>query len=172
MTVYNSEEYVLDSIESILNQTYENFEFIIIDDLSDDKSNLIIENLKDKRILTHDSDNRDRVLWKHENGKQPTVLLTPSMSEGVDLKGDKARFQILCKVPYPYLGDKLVKKRMNKWRWWYPLQTAKTVVQSVGRSIRSMDDHAVTYILDSDWERFYYRNKNMFPKDFRSCLKG
>ena len=130
------------------------------------------ENLKDKRILTHDSDNRDRVLWKHENGKQPTVLLTPSMSEGVDLKGDKARFQILCKVPYPYLGDKLVKKRMNKWRWWYPLQTAKTVVQSVGRSIRSMDDHAVTYILDSDWERFYYRNKNMFPKDFRSCLKG
>jgi len=50
MTVYNSEEYVLDSIESILNQTYENFEFIIIDDLSDDKSNLIIENLKDKRI--------------------------------------------------------------------------------------------------------------------------
>ncbi len=129
------------------------------------------ENLKDKRILTHDSTNRDRVLWRHENGKQPTVLLSPSMSEGVDLKGDKARFQILCKVPYPYLGDKLVKKRMNKWKWWYPLQTAKTVVQSVGRSVRSMEDHAVTYILDSDWERFYNRNDHMFPKDFKKCLK-
>ena len=134
-------------------------------------SKYLKENLKDKRILAHDSSDRDKILHKHENGKRPTVLLTPSMSEGVDLKGDKARFQILCKVPYPYLGDKLVKKRMNKWKWWYSLQTAKTVVQSVGRSVRSMDDHAVTYILDSDWERFYSRNKEMFPKDFKECIK-
>ena len=93
------------------------------------------------------------------------------MTEGVDLEGDASRFQIVCKVPYPYLGDKLVKKRMNKWPWWYPFQTAKTVIQSVGRSVRSESDTAVTYILDADWERFYERNKKLFPSDFRTCLR-
>ena len=92
------------------------------------------------------------------------------MTEGVDLKGDASRFQILCKVPYPYLGDKLIRKRMNKWKWWYPLQTIKSIVQAVGRSIRTKDDRAITYILDSDWDRFYSRNKELFPDDFRNSI--
>jgi Rad3-related DNA helicase len=93
------------------------------------------------------------------------------MSEGVDLKGDLSRFQIIMKIPYPYLGDPLIKKRMNKWEGWYSLQTAKLIVQSSGRSIRSNDDAAVTYILDSDWTRFYGRNKSIFPTSFKECLK-
>ena len=103
--------------------------------------------------------------------KKNTVLLSPSMSEGVDLKENLSRFQILCKVPYPYLGDPIIKKRMNKRKTWYPLQTAKTIVQSVGRSVRSKDDQAVTYILDQDWQRFFNRNKEFFPEDFKNCLK-
>jgi len=129
------------------------------------------ENIRSRRILIHDSTNRDKILFKHCNDPRPTVLLSPSMAEGVDLKGDASRFQVLCKIPYPYLGDKLVSKRMNKWKWWYPLQTAKTVVQSVGRSVRSSDDHAVTYILDAGWDYFWSRNKSIFPPDFNRCLK-
>ena len=64
-----------------------------------------------------------------------------------------------------------MKKRMHKWKWWYPLQTAKTIVQSVGRSVRSIDDTAVTYILDEDFERFYDKNKSLFPKEFRDTIK-
>ena len=93
------------------------------------------------------------------------------MTEGVDLRDDASRFQVICKVPYPYLGDKLVTKRMHKWKWWYPLQTAKVVVQSVGRSVRSETDHAVTYILDSNWGYFYSKNRDVFPEDFRNCLR-
>ena len=66
--------------------------------------------------------------------------------------------------------DKLIKKKMNKWRWWYPMQTAKTIVQSVGRSIRNQEDFAVTYILDSDWNYFYKRNSAYLPTDFSSCI--
>jgi ATP-dependent DNA helicase DinG len=130
------------------------------------------ENVDSDRILTHNSENRAEILEQHINGDKPTVLLSPSMTEGVDLANDASRFQILCKIPYPYLGDKLVKQRMQRWKWWYPLQTAKTIIQAVGRSIRNKDDHAVTYILDADWDRFYSRNKNIFPEDFRKCLKG
>jgi len=131
----------------------------------------IKQNIRSSRLLIHGSDNRDVILEKHKKAKSATVLISPSMTEGVDLKGDLSRFQIICKVPYPYLGDKLVRKKMNKWRWWYPLQTAKTILQSVGRSVRSKDDRAVTYILDSDFERFYNSNRVMFPSTFRECLK-
>lgn len=128
-------------------------------------------NIRSSRLITHNSENRIKKLKIHMADSRPTVLLSPSMQEGVDLKGDLSRFQILCKVPYPYLGDKLVKKRMHKWRWWYPLQTAKTIVQSVGRSVRSVDDTAVTYILDGDFERFYDKHKSLFPKEFRDTIK-
>lgn len=133
-------------------------------------ANYIKRNIRSSRILVHDSTNREEVLRKHMTGATPTVLLSPSMTEGVDLVDDASRFQIICKIPYPYLGDKLVKKRMNKWRWWYALQTTKTIVQSVGRSIRSEEDHAVTYILDSDFSRFYQRNTYLFPESFRDSM--
>ena len=38
MPTYNVEKYVGEAIESILNQTYENFEFIIVDDCSTDST--------------------------------------------------------------------------------------------------------------------------------------
>ena len=134
-------------------------------------SNYIKRNIKSKRLLFPESHNRDEVLRKHLRSKQATVLVSPSMTEGVDLAGDASRFQVLCKIPYPFLGDKLVKKRMHKWKWWYPFQTTKTIIQSIGRSIRSEDDTAVTYILDSDWGKFYRINSGLFPTDFKLCIK-
>ncbi|MBA3285510.1 MAG: glycosyltransferase [Nitrosopumilus sp.] len=50
MPVYNAEKYLKQSIESILNQTFKNFEFLIIDDGSSDNSEIIIKGYKDKRI--------------------------------------------------------------------------------------------------------------------------
>lgn len=133
-------------------------------------SSFLLKNIKSKRFITHNSEDRDEALRKHLESNEPTILITPSMTEGVDLKGDLSRFQIICKVPYPYLGDKLIQKRMRKWTWWYPLQTAKTIIQSLGRSIRSADDHAVSYILDSDWDRFYDRESYLFPENFKESI--
>ncbi|MCK9224723.1 MAG: glycosyltransferase [Candidatus Muirbacterium halophilum] len=50
MPVYNREKYLQRAIESVLNQTYKNFEFIIINDGSSDKSEEIILSYKDPRI--------------------------------------------------------------------------------------------------------------------------
>jgi len=126
----------------------------------------IKEYIESSRILMHDSTNRDQVLKLHLESKEPTVLLSPSMMEGVDLFDDHSRFQIICKVPFPYLGDLVIQKRMEKNKFWYPYMTAKSVIQSLGRSIRNDSDHAISYILDEDWNRFYRMNKNMFPPDF------
>lgn len=50
MPVYNCELYVKEAIDSILNQTFSDFEFIIIDDASTDKTLSIIRSYDDNRI--------------------------------------------------------------------------------------------------------------------------
>ncbi|MEX0441061.1 glycosyltransferase family 2 protein [Providencia rettgeri] len=50
MPCYNAEQYIKDSINSVLNQTYPHFELIIIDDLSTDNSINIINSFSDNRI--------------------------------------------------------------------------------------------------------------------------
>lgn len=60
MPVFNSEKYVAEAIESILNQTFNDFEFIIIDDGSTDNSLKIIKEYSQK-------DNHIRVVVNQEN---------------------------------------------------------------------------------------------------------
>jgi ATP-dependent DNA helicase DinG len=131
----------------------------------------IQEQLQSPRLLLHDSTNRDEILKFHIESKDPTVLISPSMMEGVDLYDDLSRFQVICKVPFPYLGDLVVKKRMEKNKDWYPYMTAKLIIQSLGRSIRNEKDFAESYIIDSDWDRFYRNNSKLFPSEFRNSLK-
>ena len=126
----------------------------------------IKDNVESSRLMLHDTNSRDEVLKLHINSHEPTVLLSPSMSEGVDLKNNLSRFQIICKIPFPYLGDLVVKKRMELNSKWYPYTTVKSIIQSLGRSIRGENDYAISYIIDSDWERFYRSNRSLFPEEF------
>ncbi len=50
LCTYNDERYIAETIQSILNQTYQNFEFIILNDGSTDKTKQIIQSFKDSRI--------------------------------------------------------------------------------------------------------------------------
>lgn len=50
MAVYNGMPYLPQAVESILHQTYKNFEFIIVDDASSDSTWLYLASLKDRRI--------------------------------------------------------------------------------------------------------------------------
>lgn len=60
MPAYNTEEYIRQSIDSIINQTYQNFEFIIVDDGStDNTSSIIMDYAKvDNRIIVVRRKNR------------------------------------------------------------------------------------------------------------------
>lgn len=138
--------------------------------VSNKVANYLFEAVGSDRLLVHDSTNRDEVLRQHIESTLPTVLLSPSMTEGVDLADDASRFQVLCKVPFPYLGDEVIRKRMEKNSSWYPYQTAKSIIQALGRSVRNSDDFAMSYILDADWDFFYKRNRKYFPSDFSSLL--
>jgi glycosyltransferase involved in cell wall biosynthesis len=59
MPVYNAERYLTMAIDSILNQTFQDFEFLIIDDGSTDTSQAIISSYTDPRIRSiHEQKNR------------------------------------------------------------------------------------------------------------------
>lgn len=51
MPVYNGEKYICESIDSILFQTYFNFELIIVNDGSNDGTDMVIQSYDDKRIV-------------------------------------------------------------------------------------------------------------------------
>ena len=125
------------------------------------------------RLVSHFSaDGREAALDKHSRSPKPTVLLSPSMTEGVDLAGDLSRWQVICKIPYPYLGDPQVKRRKDIDSAWYDWRTALTVVQAYGRSVRSAEDFAVTYVLDADFERFLKRQRRRLPSWFLEAVQA
>jgi len=77
MSVYNSEENLGDSIESILIQTYENFEFLIMDDGSDDNSPKILDDYAKQ-------DNRIKIFKNSKNlglTKSLNILISSSNGE-------------------------------------------------------------------------------------------
>lgn len=68
LPVYNGEKYLKEAIESILNQTYTNFEFIIIDDGSKDSSLEIIRDYEkeDERIVVVSRENKGLIATLNE----------------------------------------------------------------------------------------------------------
>jgi len=111
-------------------------------------------------------------LEKHARSKN-TVLVSPSMTEGVDLKGELCRFSGMCKVPYLPTNDPVVSARMEADSNWYAYRTAMTLVQAPGRGVRSMDDYCKTYFLDPGFQQFIARSRHLFPKWFLdSIVKG
>ncbi len=125
-----------------------------------------------RRIVTHaGADGRQAALEAHLTRPEPTVLLTPSMTEGLDLAGDLARWQVICKLPYPYLGDPQVAARRARDPHWYAWRTSQALVQAYGRVVRSRDDHAVTYLLDADAPAFLRRERSRLPVWFLEALR-
>jgi ATP-dependent DNA helicase DinG len=125
------------------------------------------------RVVTHhDAAGREAALEAHLTRPEPTVLLSPSMTEGLDLVGDLARWQVICKLPYPYLGDPQVAARRAEDPGWYDWRTCLTLVQAYGRAVRSEDDHAVTYLLDADAPAFLQRQRARLPGWFLEAMRA
>jgi Rad3-related DNA helicase len=138
-------------------------------------ANYIKDNIDEKyknRIILHDSSTRTSALNFFLQSKQPKVLLTPSMTEGIDLKDDLARFVVIVKLPFMFLGDKQVKRRMEIDHTWYQWKTALTLVQAAGRGVRHENDFCTIYIMDSQFPQFLKQNLKFFPNYFITAIKN
>ena len=133
----------------------------------------VTENIKSKRLISHNSgqDSKNFALKKHYTSKEPTILVSPSMGTGIDLKDSRARFQISLKVPYPNLGDSKNKKRMSERPDWYAWMTVTKLIQTYGRAVRSVDDHSHFIILDSCFGDVLTYSSHLFPEWILKAIK-
>jgi Rad3-related DNA helicase len=128
---------------------------------------------KDSMISNVDNteDKRDVVFQYFFDSKPPSIMVTPSMRLGVDLHDDLARWQIIAKIPYPYLGDPQVKKRTEIDSGWYEFQTLCSLIQTYGRVCRSETDFGETYVLDGKFDDIVYRNMGSLPQWFKESIR-
>ncbi len=111
MSVYNGDLYLREAIESILNQTYTNFEFIIINDGSIDKSSEIIKEYSDPRIklIEHENQGLARSLNKGirmSNGEYIARMDSDDISFPTRL--DKQVHFLLDNPDYVVVGSKAI----------------------------------------------------------------
>ena len=148
----------------------------IIHTTSYEQLNFIKENISEtnvRRLLVTDPEiQRDDVIAEHTNSLKPTVLISPSLHMGLDLKDGLSRFQIITKVPYPNKSDRWTDAKRKLDEEWYYWQTALKLIQGYGRSIRSKDDWAKTYVLDSAFGYFVKKNRNILPQWFSQAIQG
>ena len=136
-------------------------------------SQLSPENKKRIRIChssNSDGTTQDEKILQHR-ATPASVLLSSSLWEGVDLKDDDSRFQIIAKAPYKSLGDTRVRAKMNKFPSWYSSETMMKILQGFGRSIRSEDDWARTYVIDSTINNLVKQTRNIVPKAYWDVLQ-
>jgi Rad3-related DNA helicase len=133
----------------------------IMDHVSDSSRN---------RLSTTEGASSRSALLKTHGSTDESVLISPSLYQGVDLKDELSRFQVLVKVPYPDLSERRTRVKLERDPAWYDWQTALRLVQTYGRSVRSETDHAVTYVLDSNFTIFLGRHRDLFPEYFLEAL--
>lgn len=141
-------------------------------------------NLRDQLFATVRDSGRPAFSYSNANGRRAAlqaykdsangVLLAPGLERGVDLPGDQCRMQIILKVPFLNLGDKQISERLYHTpdgKVWYNQHVATTIVQMVGRGVRSETDWCKAYILDATFIRWYREWGHLFPVWFRRAIR-
>ena len=154
MPAYNSEKYISEAIESILNQSFKNFEFIIVDDCSTDATFKIIDGYAKK-------DNRIIVLKNKSN-----LNVAKSRNRGIA----RAKGKYIATMDS---DDEALPSRLQD-QWDY-LNSGRDIAICIGNINIINENGEFQYtreypIYDKDLKRKVYRY-NPFPNPTTVCLK-
>ena len=138
----------------------------VIHTSSNQQAWFIKKQLNSRSVWVAQGNTREDTIKRFEESDYPLTLVGAGLKDGVDFKGDKCRYQILFKVPYPSIGSQQVKIRKKLDIVWYIYQTVQPLQQAYGRGIRDMDDYCKFYILDEDFEFLIKEYKFLFNEYF------
>ena len=116
---------------------------------------------------------RSELLEAFRQAPAGTWLCHYSVGEGEDFMGDLGRIQLIAKVPYPDLGDKLTRLRSEEpgvGRRMYAAMTLAKIAQTAGRVMRHSNDYGETVILDGSFRRLWQWHKDLAPDWFKEVL--
>ena len=121
--------------------------------------------------LPESGDDRNSVIDAFQKYPKPSLLISPSITEGLDLKDDLSRFAIIAKVPFGFLGDQWIKKRMNISKEWYNRRAMIDIIQGAGRIVRSAEDWGNTYILDESFRYLFQQSQDSVPDWWKTAYR-
>lgn len=131
--------------------------------------------LGDIAMLHPDDDTETDQVIENWQDSDKDILVSPAMTEGVDLHGDRCRWQALLKVPFGFVGDSRVSYLLNElYAWdWYNETAAIHIQQAVGRAVRGPEpeEAASFYIIDSKFGDLIW-NKTSPPKWFSDAISS
>ncbi|KKM26306.1 hypothetical protein LCGC14_1586080 [marine sediment metagenome] len=110
----------------------------------------------------------------YRRGPPGTWLIHYSVGEGEDFRDDLCRIQLVAKVPYPDLGDRLTKLRSDEpglGKKMYAAMTLNKLAQTAGRIMRHDKDYGETIILDENFKRLWTWNGQLAPSWFGPLLR-
>ena len=128
------------------------------------------KHIQDRMLLYNGSRQKDFMVQIHKMSTN-TILVGPTLHEGIDLPGEMCRFIFILKVPYPSLADKLIKEKCKLYPLWYNSNTSNRIIQGVGRGVRFNGDYCITYILDACFWGLYKSTLEQYPEEFQNRLK-
>ena len=106
----------------------------------------------DDRFIFHTQSNKEEQFAAFKNNDTNKILVSPVAFEGVDFPYNQARWQCICKDPFPNIGDKQIMARERIDFEWIFRQRCLVLSQMYGRTNRAIDDYSITYLLDSRLE--------------------
>lgn len=133
LPVYNAKNYISEAIESVLNQSFKDFELLIYNDGSTDSTKEIIDGYNDSRIVAfHSEVNKGYVFWLNEGIKQAKGKYIARMDADDISFPERFHLQFNYMEIHPEIGvcgsqievlgsGKLIKKPFsdNDIRWWF-----------------------------------------------------
>ena len=128
-------------------------------DIRDRLFSLVSDETRKRLTPYDDSKSKETALHAHQT-KTDSVLIGPSLVEGINLPDDHCRFIIFAKCPFLYLGDDWTAKKAGRDRAWYEWKTSLAIEQGCGRGIRHAEDWCNVFFLDSAFVRFFKTSKS------------
>lgn len=126
--------------------------------------------LNHPRLMYHTKDNKAKQFEKWTASKDG-VFIGAGMTEGINLKGKLASWQIITKCPFPSLADPAIRAKKELDEKWYVWVTIRDVLQAYGRVCRGPEDYGKTFIVDSAFTTLYNKHRELFPKWFKEAIK-
>lgn len=148
-------------------------ERILVHTVSYKLAEYLVDKVGSRAITYRSASEREQALDRFRQSPNG-VLIAPSFERGIDLPYDQCRVVVVAKIPFPYLGDKQVSKRLYSrgGQGWYAMQTVRALVQMTGRAMRHADDECEIYIIDRQFvSNIWKKQRHMLPAWWKDALE-
>lgn len=110
---------------------------------------LLPDDILSRCLFYHAASEKDAMLSEFTSSScSNSILVGPTLLEGLNFPDDLCRFQICVKVPYAHLGSEYIRKKKDLVEGWYKYDVLNKMCQGIGRGVRHEHDWCKTYILD------------------------